>query len=114
MKPFFDTSVPNGEGASSIILQDIRAASDIRPASRNSTRPPDEDQPWTKSKNDRRCDLIDRKYAGTLGSAEAEELAELQKQMLQHLQIVAPLPLEDARRQYQELLARSASRPPTA
>jgi hypothetical protein len=74
---------------------------------------PNGDEPWTDEKNQRRCDLIDRKYAGSLTPAEAVELAQLQEQMLRHRQRVAPLPLEDARRLHQELLNLAASQPPT-
>ena len=69
-------------------------------------------EPWTEAKNQRRCDLIDRKYAGGLNPAEAVELARLQDEMLRHRQRVAPLPLEDARRLHQELLSRATSQPP--
>jgi hypothetical protein len=62
---------------------------------------------WTKEKNGRRCFLIDREIDGTLTSEEARELAVLQRQMLQHLERVAPLPLEATRRLYEELLAKS-------
>ena len=71
------------------------------------------DQAWTEALNQRRCDLIDRKYAGSLGPSEAVELAHLQEQMLRHRQRVAPLPLDDARRLHQELLSRAASQLPT-
>src|SRR5262249_33820014 len=70
------------------------------------------DEPWTEAKNQRRCDLIDRKHAGSLTPPEAAELAQLQEQMLRHRQRVAPLPLEDARRLHQELLNKAASQPP--
>jgi hypothetical protein len=63
---------------------------------------------WTEAKNARRCDLIERKYAGTLSPTEAVELAQLQEQMLRYRQRVAPLPLEDARRLHQELLAKAS------
>src|SRR5438105_2642223 len=63
-----------------------------------------EDEPWTEAKNQRRCDLIDRKYAGGLSFAEAVELAQLQEALSRHVQRVAPLPLEEARRLHQELL----------
>ena len=76
--------------------------------------PANGDEPWTEAKNQRRCDLIDRKYAGTLTPAEAVELVQLQEQMLRHRQRVAPLPLEDARRLHQELLNRATSQPPDA
>lgn len=59
---------------------------------------------WTDAKNDRRCELIDRKYSGTLTAEEAVELFRLQEEMHQFLDRVAPLPLEDARRLHQELL----------
>jgi hypothetical protein len=62
---------------------------------------------WTEAKNARRCDLIDKEIAGTLSSAEAEELAGLQREMLRHRRRVAPLPLEAARRLHQELLDRA-------
>ncbi len=80
-------------------------------------RPPgseNEEEPWIEAKNQRRCDLIDRKYAGGLTPVEARELGRLQAQMLRHRRRVAPLPLEDARRLYKELLdSVSASRTPT-
>ncbi|SRR6266545_4370058 len=64
-----------------------------------------EHETWTEAKNQRRCDLIDRKYAGSLTPSEIRELARLQAEMLYHRQRVAPLPLEDAHRLYEELLA---------
>lgn len=67
-----------------------------------------EDEPWTKAKNDRRCDLIDRKHVGGgLSPAEALELARLQEQMLRYRDRVAPLPLDDARRLHQQLLEKA-------
>jgi hypothetical protein len=71
----------------------------------------DGDSPWTDEKNARRCDLIDRKYAAGISPAEALELARLQEQMLRYRQLVAPLPLEDARQLHQELLGRATSAP---
>jgi hypothetical protein len=73
---------------------------------------PNGDEAWTDEKNERRCDLIDRKYAGGLTPAEAVELAQLQEPMLRHRRRVAPLPLEDARKLHQELLTQAASQPP--
>src|SRR5262245_53538735 len=74
-------------------------------------RPPTvaDDGPWTEAKNHRRCDLIDRKYAGGLTPEEAVELARLQDEMLRHRQRVAPLPLDDARRLHQELLNKATA-----
>jgi hypothetical protein len=68
-------------------------------------RPESEDETWTDAKNQRRCDLIDRKYAGGLTQNEARELAWLQALMLRYRQRNAPLPIEAARRLYEELLA---------
>jgi hypothetical protein len=73
--------------------------------------PSNGDEEWTDAKNQRRCDLIDRKYAGSLTPAETVELAQLQEQMLRHRRRVAPLPLDEARRLYQELLNKAASQP---
>jgi hypothetical protein len=70
-----------------------------------------EDEAWTEAKNQRRCELIDRKYAAGITPAEAVELAQLQEQMLRYRQRVAPLPLEDVRRLHQELLTRAAAQP---
>jgi hypothetical protein len=66
------------------------------------------DEPWTDAKNEQRCILIDRKYAGGLNATETAELAALQEQMLRYRQQVAPLPLEDARRLHQELLIKAS------
>lgn len=66
-------------------------------------------EPWSDAKNQRRCDLIDRKHAGGLTPTEAVELAHLQDEMLRYRQRIAPLPLEDARRLHQELLAKAAA-----
>ena len=65
---------------------------------------------WTDAKNARRIELIKKKHAGGLSPAEHVELGGLQEEMLRFRQKVAPLPLEDARRLHQELLARAAAR----
>ncbi len=62
---------------------------------------------WTEEKNARRCALIDKEIDGKLSAGEARELAELQAEMLRHRHRVAPLPLDDARRLHQELLAKA-------
>ena len=47
---------------------------------------------WTDAMNDRRCELIDRKYVGpALTPAEMLELAVLQEEMLRYRDRVAPL-----------------------
>ena len=94
----------------SVLELDGRAVARVVPAA---NPPSNGEEPWTEAKNQRRCDLIDRKYAGSLTPPEAVELAQLQEQMLRHRQRVAPLPLEDARRLHQQLLSQAASQPPT-
>lgn len=64
---------------------------------------------WTEAKNARRCALIDREIAETLTPGEAVELHQLQAEMLRHRRRAAPLPLEDARRLHQRLLAKAGS-----
>src|SRR5687768_5802957 len=66
--------------------------------------------PWTGEKNRRRCELIDRKYDGGLDAAEEAELALLQDEMQRHVDQVAPLPLDEARRLHQELLEKATAR----
>jgi len=66
---------------------------------------------WTEEKNARRCELIDREIDGTLSPMEAVELSRLQAEMLRYRRTVAPLPLEDARRLHQELLAKADNAP---
>lgn len=96
--------------AGSVLEIDGRPVAWVVPAG---TVPANGDETWTEAKNQRRCDLIDRKYTDGLGPAEAVELARLQEQMLRHRQRVAPLPLEDARRLHQELLSKAAAQPTT-
>jgi len=74
--------------------------------SQKAAMPPED---WSEDKNSRRYDLIDKKIAETLTAAEAEELEVLQAEMLRYRQRVAPLPLEDARKLHQELLAKAAA-----
>jgi hypothetical protein len=62
---------------------------------------------WNDEKNSRRCDLIDKKYAGNLTASEAIELRSLQEQMLRFRESIAPLPLADVRRLHQALLAKA-------
>lgn len=70
------------------------------------------EEDWTETKNARRCALIDRKYAGSLTPQETIELTGLQDEMLRYRQRVAPLPLEEARRLHQELLAKARAAQP--
>lgn len=71
-------------------------------------------EPWTDEKNDRRCDLIDKKYNGEPLTLEEEiELMYLQDAVGRHVRRVAPLPLEAARKLHQDLLMQ-VSKPATS
>lgn len=59
---------------------------------------------WTERKNERRCDLIDRDIDGTLTADEVTELEGLQNEMLAFRRTVAPLPIQEVRALYQQLL----------
>jgi hypothetical protein len=63
---------------------------------------------WTREKNQRRCELIDRKYDHGLNPSEEAELALLQDAMARYIDKVAPLPLDEARTLHQELLQKAA------
>ena len=67
-----------------------------------------EQEEWTEEKNRRRCELIDRKYDRGLNSTEEAELALLQNAMYRHIDKIAPLPLDAARRLHQELLDKAS------
>jgi hypothetical protein len=56
---------------------------------------------------------VDKDIDGTLSLAEKDELDHLQAEMLAYRRHVAPLPLDDLRTLYQQLL-RQASEQPTA
>ncbi|ETX04831.1 MAG: hypothetical protein ETSY2_26460 [Candidatus Entotheonella gemina] len=64
---------------------------------------------WTLEKNARRCELIDKDIAGTVTEVEKSELNNLQKQAISWRDRVAPLPVEGARKLYQELLKKQHS-----
>jgi hypothetical protein len=66
---------------------------------------------WDARLDARRCELIDREIAGALTPDEAAELQALQEAMLYHRRRVASLPLADARRLHQELLAKASAGP---
>lgn len=61
---------------------------------------------WTDEKNARRCDLIDRKIQNTMSPGEAEELDDLQQALRRHLDRVAPLAMDGAKRLHAELVRR--------
>lgn len=59
---------------------------------------------WTREKDARRCELIDREIDGTLTVEEQSELNQLQNEMLARRRAVAPLPIEAARELHAELM----------
>jgi hypothetical protein len=62
---------------------------------------------WTEAKNARRFALIDKEISGQLTLAEAEELAQLQREMDDFLQQIAPLPLDAVRAVHEQLVRQS-------
>lgn len=70
-------------------------------------RPSGRFEEWTEAKNARRFALIDKEIAGQLTFAEADELAQLQREMDDFLQRVAPLPLEAVRTLHEQLVRQS-------
>ena len=48
---------------------------------------------WSEEKNDRRYDLIHKEVDGTINEEECAELVILQKQVMDHLNSIHPLPL---------------------
>ncbi|TWU40267.1 hypothetical protein Q31b_36140 [Novipirellula aureliae] len=63
------------------------------------------DSQWTPEKDDRRCVLIDREIAGTIGVPERAELAGLQKMAERHFDEIASPPLEEALKPHKRLLS---------
>ena len=62
---------------------------------------------FSDDKNQRRCELIDKEISGVIFASEASELEMLQREMLAYRREVAPLPLDDMRSFYKQLLAAS-------
>jgi hypothetical protein len=69
---------------------------------------------WTKSKNTRRADLIDKQIEGTLSPEERVELDFLQQQFRAFRQQHAPLPIENAKQLHRELLEKKRQQEQTA
>jgi PAS domain S-box-containing protein len=61
---------------------------------------------WSEAKNARRCELIDRKIQETISTDEAAELDDLQGALRAHLDVVAPLPMDGAKKLHAELMRR--------
>jgi hypothetical protein len=66
------------------------------------------EEEWTEAKNQRRGELLDRKYDHGLSPDEEAELTLLQDAMYRAIDKVAPLPLDAARSLHQELLDKAA------
>ncbi len=83
-----------------------------RPVARVLPAPPAAPVPasgaWTAEMNQRRCQLIDRKYASGLSPDEQAELTALQAAMHRAVDAAAPLPIDAARRLHQELLEKAS------
>jgi hypothetical protein len=103
VKQFFRSLPVDPQG--SVLELEGRAVACILPAAPDQIENGREE--WTEAKNARRCDLIDREIAGTLRPEEAAELHRLQQEMLRHRRRIAPLPLDDARKIHQQLLAQA-------
>ena len=102
VKRFFLSLPDDSQG--SVVELNTRALACVSPPPKATNGTTEE---WSDAKNNRRCDLIDREFDGpSLTPAGVVELAGLQEEMLRHRQRVAPIPIEDARRLHQELLAR--------
>lgn len=107
VKRFFLTLPVDPDG--SIIELNGHVVARVLPPEAESNGAGDDAGPWTEENNARRSDLIDKDIDAKLTPAEARELESLQRQMLRHRHRVAPLPLDDARRLHQELLAKVES-----
>lgn len=59
---------------------------------------------WTDEKNDRRCDLIDKEIDGSLTAVERLELTELEEELLDYRDHLAPIPIAQSRELHQQLL----------
>jgi hypothetical protein len=66
-----------------------------------------DDEAWTSARNERRCELIDRKYERGLTPSEEAEQAALQAAMYRQVDRVAPLPLDETRQLHQRLLEKA-------
>jgi len=65
---------------------------------------------WTTAENHRRCDLIDKEIQGTITETERRDLERLQRRFHEHLDRVAPPPIEGAVRLHQQLLDKKRQR----
>jgi len=105
VKQFFLSLPLDAEG--SVLELNGRQVARLHPVRQSAADNLPQEDDWTEAKNTRRCRLIDKEIAGTLTAEEADELHGLQQQMLRYRRSVAPLPLDDARKLHQELLAQA-------
>jgi hypothetical protein len=84
-----------------------RAVAFLIPPPRSTNGMADTDEEWTDAKNQRRCDLIDRKYDTGLTAPEEAELAVLQAAMYRHVDRVSPLPIDATRLLHQQILEKA-------
>ena len=62
------------------------------------------DGDWSDELNERRIELIDKDIQGNITTEERVELAELQRKAVAYRDLIAPLPIEGARRLHQYLV----------
>jgi hypothetical protein len=104
VKQFFLSLPVDPEGAV-VELNGQALAREVPIAAANNGHAGDEE--WTNARNERCCELIDRKYERGLTPSEEAELAALQAAMDRHVDRVAPLPLEETRKHHQRLLEKA-------
>lgn len=68
---------------------------------------PADDGEWTPAKNERRAELIDRKFDRSITPEELAELEVLTEQMRRFIDRIAPLPLEPLRQMHQQLVEKA-------
>jgi len=105
VKEFFKSLALSPEG--SVVEMNGRPLARMLPADANVKN--SERLEWSGELNERRCNLIDRKYAIGLTADEEIELANLTSAMRKFVDRMAPVPLDDVRRLHQELLEKAAA-----
>src|SRR5437868_2939170 len=88
VKQFFATLTLTPEG--SLVEMDGRAVAHVLPADPAAVGP--DEAEWTPQLNHRRCDLVDKKFAGGLTPAEDAELARLTAGLRRFVDRIAPVP----------------------
>ena len=105
VKQFFESLALTPEG--SVVEMNGRAMARMLPAepNLNGSEPAD----WTSERNERRGELIDRKYATGLTPAEETELIALTAAMRRYVDRVVPIPLDYVRQLHKDLLEKAAA-----